>query len=123
MGEKVFFTLRELSCRCGRPKCDAVPVIPPLLTALVSLRKEWGKPLLITSAARCKIHNAAVGGKETSWHLVGRAVDMWLSDPSEVRAVATLAEQHGFRGFGLGKRLLHIDIRPGLRAEWFYADM
>lgn len=43
------------------------------LKCLLSVHPE----LVITSGHRSPRHNAEVGGSKTSWHLVGRAVDLY----------------------------------------------
>lgn len=60
----------EFRCRCGRPDCPA-PVAPHrlLLRYLDIVRDQYGQPLVVTSANRCAVHNAAVGGEDASEHV------------------------------------------------------
>jgi hypothetical protein len=125
-----YFADRELSCPC----CG---LLPPLSFAerLYALRILWGRPLVITSAARCKRRNRLVGGKAGSVHLPaedragmsslwgGGAVDIRMdrARTDERLALVELAKACGFRGFGFGETFLHID--DGARAtitDWRY---
>lgn len=57
-----FFSLVELSCHCG---CGEATLHPGMAFELLTLRQRFARPLIITSAARCKKHNdtpAALGG-------------------------------------------------------------
>lgn len=115
-----YFSRRELRCRCWRPSCDAKPVDPSSLSLLNQLRHEWGRPLVLSSATRCKEHNEKVGGAPASQHLEGRAFDIKCHDANMVQALAALAEKLGFRGVGIGRAFLHVDTRPGPEARWEY---
>lgn len=75
-----------------------------------------GQPIAIRSGYRCRVHNAAVGGVPRSQHLDGRAVDIY-------QGVVTVrqARAAGFTGIGKqGGWAVHLDVRPGPRAEWTY---
>jgi len=108
------FSRSEFACKhCGKI------VIPPsaMLVALERLRVErFPKGLVLVSAYRCPIHNAAVGGKKASRHLAGDAVD--------IHPLVTVTEAHhyGFRGIGAQRAsglVVHLDWRP-TPALWFY---
>ena len=62
----------DYSCRC----CGKGTITPETLAALEKLEAAYEKPLKVTSAYRCRKHNARVGGKEFSAHLFGLAVDV-----------------------------------------------
>lgn len=62
---------------------------------------EVGAPLTITSARRSARRNTAVGGSPTSFHLVGRAVDLAGTRTALVRAAGlawALRVGHGCTG-------------------------
>ena len=48
---------------------------------LQPLRDSWGGPIFINSGYRCKELNEAVGGVETSQHVLGMAADCGCTDP------------------------------------------
>jgi len=92
---------------------------PYFMPKLLALREAWGKPLVINSAYRCKLHNEAEGGKPKSLHLHGRAVDIAFADSEEREEFIALAKTFGFNGIGRGANFLHIDDRA-VGAEWTY---
>ena len=65
------FTNEELAC----PHCGEISFSADTLEKLNAARRIAGIPFVITSGYRCEIHNKAVGGKETSAHIAGLAVD------------------------------------------------
>lgn len=71
------FFAEEFFCNCG--KCSNMKISEILLDRLHVLRNLMYKnPIIITSAYRCKEHNKSVGGRPNSWHLYGRAIDIYL---------------------------------------------
>jgi uncharacterized protein YcbK (DUF882 family) len=67
------FTRAEFACKCG---CGFDTVDATLLRGLQRLRDVVARPIIITSACRCKAHNAKVGGVSTSRHLIAQAADI-----------------------------------------------
>ena len=116
------FLASEFRCRCRRGDCNAVPMDRGFIQKLQAIREDWGRPLIVTSGARCAHWNKMVGGAEHSQHLYGLAVDLHFDDPNEAKAFAALAEKHGFAGIGAGIHLVHLDQRDGPRARWTYDD-
>lgn len=118
------FADRELACRhCGRLHIDTAAG-----DALQALRDELGGGLVVLSAYRCPVHNAAVGGAPLSQHKLGTAFDLALrspglrrhgrfGEPAELLALGRrAAELVGFTGFGGYRTFLHVDI--GAKREW-----
>ena len=104
------FSRAEVACR----HCGEVLIHEPSMDALQQLRNSLG-PIRLTSAYRCPVHNALVGGAPLSQHKFGRAFDIILDyDKDEIHR---LAEQAGFTGFGLHyKTFIHVDTGP--RRTW-----
>lgn len=85
MKKHKYFTLNEL-CRSNTASkygIDNTPISQEVLDnldytmdRLDEIREGWGKPIVITSGYRCKELNEKVGGKPTSQHLRGEAVDI-----------------------------------------------
>lgn len=80
---------------------------------LDGLRLEFGEKMIVTSASRCKAHNARVGGKPHSFHLKGLAFDVHCPDGTYMRRLALLAMKHGF-SVGIKANMIHLDTRPGV---------
>ena len=119
------FSLAELACRCAGRFCQgAYWHDPRFLDQLQSLRDRIGNPLILTSAHRCALWNAAVGGAPYSRHK-RLAVDISLRGQDR-HALLQAAQQVGFTGLGLAKTFLHLDDRqrpatwlyPGSKALW-----
>ncbi len=106
------FDREEFGCR----HCGKVKVADELVVRLERLRAEVGEPLVVVSGYRCPVHNAAVGGKARSQHLLGQAVDL---RPTYARV--SQAAHVGFTGIGQRNGwATHVDIRPKA-ARWSYA--
>ncbi len=110
------FAPRELACR----HCGEVRVEEDLLDGLETMRAEYGRPMRITSAYRCPIHNARVGGAPMSRHKLGQAADVAVS-PADREAVLFAAEAAAFGGLGFYSTFLHVDIGPARSwgRRWF----
>jgi uncharacterized protein YcbK (DUF882 family) len=103
------FTLDEFECPC----CTAVdPVTAAQMAELLEeIRPDTG-PIIIVSSFRCQKHNEHVGGKADSFHLLGLAVDFFVtSDSHRYRALRSLLD-HGWLRIGVAKDFLHVDRRP-----------
>lgn len=109
------FNLRDIACRC----CGETFILPEALDALERLGTALGEGLCLTSAHRCALHNARVGGAPLSQHK-RLAFDIALGghDPARLFAAARAA---GFTGFGFGQTFLHLDTRAR-PAHWFYGQ-
>lgn len=130
MSEKLtpHFTDTELACRCG---CGLLPT-QELLDALEAVRLLYGRPIHITSGARCDAHNLDVGGSLKSAHITGQAVD--LAPPTGADLMDMTSIFHGVLaliratrnpdcgGFGMGERggqrLIHFDVAA--KRAWMY---
>lgn len=75
--------------------------------------------LTVTSGFRCPKHNRDEGGKDTSLHLVGRAIDSF-APTVQIKAIILDAAHHaGLNGIGLGSNFIHLDNRE-IPAKWTY---
>lgn len=124
-----YFTDGELACRCG---CG---LLPPrgFVERLYALRMILRFPFPVSSCARCKKHNTAIGGKRGSIHLPagkragvsaewgGAAVDILLP-PSRHALITHGAVSVGFVGIGYSRTFIHLDdaARPGGVESWVY---
>jgi zinc D-Ala-D-Ala carboxypeptidase len=89
-----------------------------LAKGLEKIRTAMGAPLKINSAFRNRATNSAVGGASKSRHLTGDAADIAIGAFDRKKLVQA-AIAAGFRGIGLGKTFLHVDLRP-VHTVWPY---
>lgn len=110
------FSRQEVECKCG---CGFLPT-PEFMKKLQELRLFFGKPMVVTSGARCEAHNVKIGGSAKSKHISGMAIDVatpWRWD------LVQIAMQQGFHGIGIARTYLHLDTRPlEERAIWQYGE-
>ncbi len=111
----------ESMCSCG---CG-FDITEPTRTHFNQIRAKFGKPLVVTGPARCKSHNAKVGGAPNSRHIKGDALDISIAGMTftdTVRLVG-LAIEEGAKGIGIAKSFIHIDFRPsGSVVYWDYGS-
>lgn len=106
------FMPAELACR----HCGEVLIHEDSLDTLQDLRYALDRPMHLSSAYRCPIHNAMVGGAPLSMHKFGRAFDVQLRGLDKQRLI-DLADSVGFDGIGVNYRtFVHVDT--GRRRRW-----
>ena len=114
------FTWHELSCKCG---CGTSYMTPRSLNRLQAVRDIVGVPMTITSAARCPLHNAFVGGAPMSFHRStpmkpACAFDVAVTDNLTKDMLLAAVQLVGFKGLGINyNTFVHFDDR-GYRARW-----
>lgn len=106
------FSRSELACRCG---CGMLPEID-FMERVEAVRERFGRPMTVTSAARCPAHNARVSGTgATGPHTTGRAIDLAVRG-WDALSVIKIALDCGFTGIGVnqkgGSRFIHLDDLP-----------
>lgn len=120
----------ELRCKgcpgtCGhsRDGRSLVNVAPGALAKLQAMRDLIGAPIIVTSASRCPLHNARVGGAPLSQHRATQvqpstAFDLVIRGAATRRMLIDAAIEVGFGGIGQNYRsFVHVDDR-GHRARW-----
>jgi len=111
------FVEEEVACRCG---CGALPD-PEIMDVLQSIRNTIGRPLQVSSGARCQKHDKAVGGRGN--HTTGFAVDI-LADSRLKYLIVREALGEGVTRIGVGKDFVHLDLvtpKPQY-VLWTYGD-
>lgn len=108
------FKSSEFDCH-GSGCCSQTKIDQQLVTYLQQIRNHFGKPLHVSSAFRCETHNKNVGGATGSYHIYGKAADIYIDGvtPAEI---AAYAESIGIKGIGLYETdidgfFVHIDTR------------
>ena len=115
------FQSTEFDCH-GKNCCSSTLIDEKLVDYLQSIRDYFGKPVNISSAYRCAVHNKNVGGATSSRHKNGEAADIYINGvaPAEI---AKYAESIGILGIGLYEtdkdgHFVHIDTRTK-KAFWY----
>lgn len=102
------FSDLEMRCKCG---CGSLPD-PAFMAWLEQVRQVYGKPMVVTSGARCEAHNRAVGGEQNSAHCEGMAVDIAIRGAEAMQLVHAALISH-VQGIGLKQhgadRFVHLD--------------
>lgn len=109
--------MSEFACKDGTPVPASMEANVKLLARqLEVIRGVIKRPLFINSAYRTISHNAAVGGASRSFHLTGRAADIWC-DGIPPRKLFTIIDrlmvdgaiiEGGLKAY---KTFVHYDIR------------
>jgi uncharacterized protein YcbK (DUF882 family) len=111
------FQRKEFACECG---CGFDTVDFATLAICNEVREFEGAPVIVTSGCRCKLHNEAIGGADSSQHTKARAADLEVSDPA--KTYKYLCGQYpGKYGFGLYDTFVHVDTRTNGPARWDFS--
>ena len=98
--------------------------LKPLCAALEVIRAEFGgKPVRIVSAYRPLEYNRALGSKDDSQHVQGRAADFQIDgvDPGAIYRRVLELHQLGrieIGGIGVYNEFNHVDVRGGSLHTW-----
>lgn len=113
------FSRHEFACKCG---CGADHINTDLVAYIQMIRSAVGQPITITSGVRCSAHNARCGGKPSSAHLTGDAVDITCRDSRLRHQLVSLAMRGGICRVGIHKDFVHIDLAKNLPQDvlWVY---
>lgn len=112
-----YFTTEEFECPCecgfGVQESD---IDENLIEYLNIMRLLYGKPMVVTSGARCQDYNTEVGGLPNSAHLPHpltaqcRAVDILVRSGYARSELIELAHTIGINRIGVGPDFLHFDV-------------
>ena len=111
----VHFARREFACACG---CGFDTIDAATLEILEAVRRHFGRPVIVTSAARCREHNASVGGAPQSQHLYGRAADIKVQDHPAMAVADFIEETFPHASIGRYLTFTHVDTRTEGPVEW-----
>ena len=108
-----YFTRAEFKCKCGGQFCDGYPA--EMQEAVVRIadaaRDHFGRPAHVISGLRCKKWNAHEGGKETSQHQYGEAIDLMIVGVPAEELREFVASQPGHRySYCINSTNVHFDI-------------
>lgn len=72
-----YFTMGEFRCKhCGQLPENGMD--SKLLQVLEKMRERLGEPLIVSSGYRCPTHNRNIGGASQSYHMRGKAADVYI---------------------------------------------
>jgi uncharacterized protein YcbK (DUF882 family) len=80
------------------------------------IRRDWGRPIGVTSWYRPSSVNRSVGGVSNSQHIEGSAADIYTMDGDEENFERFISRHWGGAvGYGVasGRGFTHIDLRGG----------
>lgn len=100
------FSAEELSCPC----CGKNAMWLPFMSRVQRVRDSYGRGMKVDSAYRCEKHNRAIGGASESYHMSGRAIDIWAPDPRDKWQIARGAMLEGLTVI-VYDSFLHLDDR------------
>ena len=108
-----YFTRAEFKCKCGGRYCDGYPA--EMQEAVVKIadaaRAHFGRPAHVVSGLRCRKWNAHEGGKETSQHQYGEAIDLRIEGVSAETLRQFVSTQPGHRwSYCINETDVHFDI-------------
>ena len=87
---------------------------------LNSLREACGFPFIINSGYRSKNHPVEILKRAPGTHTDGIAADIRIIDGYQRRKIVEEALKLGFRGIGIHKHFVHVDMRKGPPVIWVY---
>ena len=101
------FNLKEFQCKC----CEQVKIGHDLVFVIEELRKKLGLPIIVVSGYRCPNYNVTIGGAKDSYHVQGRASDIYTT--AELNTICKTAKELGLTGIGKypDDNFVHIDNR------------
>jgi len=102
------FKAGEFACR----HCGKVLIESRLIEILEALREHMGKPLVITSAYRCPVHNRRIGGVNNSAHVGGYAVDIKCTNSLDRQKILEFLLSRGVERIGIHPAFIHFDLDP-----------
>lgn len=120
-----YFKPHETECSC----CDENNMDQLTMSMLDAARNISGVAFVVTSGARCKKHNAKVGGVHSSAHLSDKeenkyayAVDIKAEDSRMRFKILQGLIMAGFTRIGISKTFIHADNDKSKSPEvcWLY---
>ena len=103
------FSRSEFLCGCNKCGFDTVDI--ELIQLCETVRELNGNVALkVGCGCRCRDHNKREGGADKSQHLIGKAADLYVNNPTLV--YYTLCDMYPDKyGFGLYSWGVHVDSR------------
>jgi zinc D-Ala-D-Ala carboxypeptidase len=90
------------------------------LIKLDDLRHECGFPFIVTSGYRSPHHSIEKSKVKAGTHSQGIAADIRIHSGSGGFVIVSKAIKMGFRGIGVAKTFIHLDVRKTMPVIWSY---
>lgn len=90
------------------------------VSALDDLRGVCGFPFIITSGYRSPTHSIEAAKARPGQHTQGIAADIKVTGGAQRYAIASNAIKLGFKGIGIAKNFVHVDMRETESMLWQY---
>jgi len=111
--------MSEFFCKCPDFTDSVHPFDNKLFNAALLIRYFTKEPVIINSSYRTPLCNKNSGGAPSSYHLLGKALDLNCGSAlelvtSDIESKGPLyrsLRQCGINGFGISSSFLHIDTR------------
>jgi len=100
------FSKEEFACPC----CGEFKMDNGLVAFLQAVREYVDTPLKINSGFRCEKHNREVGGRSSSEHLTGMAVDVACTSSRLRYELISNAMRAGITRLGIADTFIHIGV-------------
>lgn len=101
------------------PPCFSQSMNYWFMLRLEDARVKAGVPFVLSCAFRSKSWDVAKGRSGNSYHTLGRAVDIKVTDDrTRFRIVKSLIDA-GFKGIGVARTFVHVDDRD-TGTYWLY---
>jgi len=84
------------------------------------LRQICGFPFIINSGYRTSKHPVEINKATIGKHTLGIAVDIRVTSARQRQKIVSEAIKLGFRGIGIHKNFVHVDMRNGPLVIWIY---
>lgn len=107
------FTRAEFKCKCGGKHCNGYPaeMQKNVVEVAERARRHFGSPCFVSSALRCRQHNANVGGVSNSRHLGGKAIDCRIEGVTAAKLLDYVKQQPEIRyAYAIDENHVHFDI-------------
>lgn len=111
-----YFKIEEFDCQhTGNNRMD-----PAFLEYLDALRLLCGFPFVITSGYRDPTHPIEQAKPKLGTHAQGIACDIKIDSATKRYTLINNALLSGFRGIGVDKEFIHLDMRKTTPVIWTY---
>lgn len=108
----VYFRKLEFACPCGR--CGGFPkeMDKSLILLADDIRKEVGRPMIVSSGVRCRAHNAELSGSvPNSKHLEGKAMDFCITGLSAQETLAIVKKRKQIKyAYAIDSGFVHMNV-------------
>ena len=111
-----YFTASEFKCKGNLESCDKCDATGynmdvDFITDLDEARHRAGIPFRLSSAYRCRAFNEICGGRISSEHTKGKAVDILYRDNNEKFKILRALMSVGFNRIGMSEssKFIHVD--------------